>query len=121
MKPLRTFAERQPVARATPQPNELDWRRIERAIENRARYRYVTPSVEIEPGGYRIVSPCCSRNIDADGGRIDIARLEYDDVSGFWRLYAKDHKCHAWQLQADGRLHELLAYLNADPQRVFWQ
>lgn len=105
----------------TSQPNELDWRRIERALERRVRYRYVTPEVEAFDRGYRIVSPCCSRNIDPEGGAIDIAWLEFDETHENWRLYAKDHENHAWIFQAAGRLHELLKLLNEDPQRVFWQ
>lgn len=103
-------------------PNEVDLRRIARALEQRARYRYVSPSVEPVAGGYRVVSPCCSRNIDADGGIIDIARLEFDEASGSWGLFHKDHQHDSWQLYANaGRLGELLTQLNEDPARVFWQ
>jgi hypothetical protein len=102
-------------------PNELDWHRIARSLAQRVRYRYVSPQVEREPQGYRIVSPCCSRNVDASGGNIDIARLDYDDAQGLWRLYSKDHAGRCWELRAQGRLHELLVLLNEDPQRVFWQ
>lgn len=104
-----------------PQPNEIDWRRIERALEQRARYRYVRPLVEADAGGYRIVSPCCSRNVDPTGGTIDIARLEYDELAGAWHLYSKNHDTLEWVPQAQGRLHDMLALLNADPQRIFWQ
>ena len=109
------------LASGVAQPNELDLRRIERALAKRERYRYVNPLVEPEDGGYRITSPCCSRKIDPEGGHIDIARLEYDDLFQNWRLYSKDHEKGEWHLQADGHLHELLTYLNADPQRIFWQ
>jgi hypothetical protein len=34
--------------------------------------------VEPVAGGYRIVSPCCSRNIDQAVGLIDIARIEWE-------------------------------------------
>ena len=51
-------------------PNDLDRKRIERALAKRARYRYVLPRVLPEARGYRIESPCCSRNIDAEGGVI---------------------------------------------------
>lgn len=108
-------------ATASPQPNEVDCRRIERALERRARYRYVVPTVIPQPHGYRISSPCCSRNVDPVGGNIDIARLEYDDSAGAWNLYSKLHERHEWLLQATGRLHDLLELLNADPQRIFWQ
>ncbi|MBT9461408.1 MAG: hypothetical protein IV084_07075 [Rugosibacter sp.] len=106
------------------QTTELDRRRIERALEDRVRYRYVTPQLAAYPGGYRILSPCCSRNVDPLGGTIDIARLERLDLDGqltLWRLYSKNHASSAWVLQAEGRLHELLDLLKADPGRVFWQ
>lgn len=103
------------------QPNEIDWRRIQRSLKTRARYRYVAPVVEQELGGYRIVSPCCSRNIEPGGGRIDIARLAYDQEQDTWRIYSKNHTTHEWEPQSQGRLHELLSLLNHDPKRVFWQ
>ncbi|MCK9990962.1 MAG: hypothetical protein WA112_01755 [Rugosibacter sp.] len=106
------------------QATALDRRRIERALEGRVRYRYVTPQLAACPGGYRILSPCCSRNVDPLGGTIDIARLERLDLDGqltLWRLYSKNHASSAWVLQAEGRLHELLDLLKADPGRVFWQ
>ena len=109
------------LAPGRPQPDEVDWRRIERALEQRARYRYVRPAVEADAGGYRIVSPCCSRNIDPEGGTIDIARLEYDELAADWHLYSKNHDTLEWVPQAQGRLHEMLALLIADPARIFWQ
>lgn len=103
-------------------PNEVDLRRISRALGKRVRYRYVSPAVEAVAGGYRIVSPCCSRNIDPSGGIIDIARLEYDQAMGEWRLYRKDHGRSQWLLHARSlRLDQLMAQLNEDPSRVFWQ
>lgn len=45
-------------------PNELDRKRIERALISRKHYRYVLPSVTPVKAGYLIESPCCSRNID---------------------------------------------------------
>jgi hypothetical protein len=110
-----------PGGAAITQPNELDARRIERALKRRLRYRYVQPLVVGEPGGYRVLSPCCSRRVDAVGGTIDIARLQYDARRNNWQLYAKDHLRDRWLLQTQGRLHELLELLNADPGRVFWQ
>ena len=59
-------------------PNEFDRKRIERAIKARKRYRYVTPRVAATANGYRIESPCCSRNIDPEGGVVDVALLLYD-------------------------------------------
>lgn len=106
------------------QATALERRRIERALEERVRYRYVTPQLATCPGGYRVLSPCCSRNIDPLGGTIDIAwleRVELDGQSGLWRLYSKNHASSAWVRQAEGRLHELLDILKADPCRVFWQ
>lgn len=110
------------------QATELDRRRIGRALEDRVRYRYVTPQVDLALDGFRIVSPCCSRNIDPAGGKIDIARLEYDGQLAVWRLYSKNHAASdaasaesEWVLQAEGRLHELLELLKTDPHRIFWQ
>lgn len=103
------------------QSNELDRRRIMRALELRARYRYVSPQLEEEPGGFRIVSQCCSRKVDPEGGTIDIARLQYDALAAVWHLYSKNHATLEWVPQADGRLHELLELLRQDPDRVFWQ
>lgn len=101
-------------------PNELDLRRISRLLKKRARYHYVSPSVEAVPGGYRIVSPCCSRNIDHSGGQIEIARIEWD--AGVWTLYSRDHAHTRWLMHAQaGRLDRLMECLNQDSQRVFWQ
>lgn len=103
-------------------PNEADRKRIERALKLRRRYRYVKPSVVAVPSGYRIESPCCSRNIDADGGIIDVALLLYDDDRIRWQIFRKDHKQAIWELENTySRLDELLDRLNADPERKFWQ
>lgn len=103
-------------------PNELDQRRIIRRLEARVRYRYVAPLVQACERGYRIVSPCCSRNIDADGGMIDIALIDYDDAAQRWKLYSKDHDANRWLLFMEtGQLAELMDCLNEDPLRVFWQ
>ena len=104
----------------TAHPNELDLRRISRLLKKRERYQYVSPLVQAVPGGYRIVSPCCSRNIDQDGGLIDIARIEW--AAGVWTLYRKEHADQRWLLHTQGsRLDRLLECLNEDSQRVFWQ
>lgn len=104
------------------QPNELDLRRIVRLLELRVRYRYVKPLVVASASGYRIQSPCCSRNIDADGAIIDIAWLEYDVRIERWNLFRKDHAQGAWQLYFQGsRLADAMKWLNEDPARVFWQ
>ncbi len=103
-------------------PNELDRKRIERALKSRQRYRYVSPKVADVAGGYRIESPCCSRNIDAEGGVIDVALLHHDATSGTWQLFRKDHKKGAWELHSiHQRLASVTDLLNADPERVFWQ
>lgn len=113
------------VARRTPpaypHPNEVDCRRIERALAHRLRYRYVAPRVHPEDRGYRIESPCCSRNIDKDGGVIDIARIEYRTGESVWCLYRKDHRSAQWKpYEAFASLAQLLDRLNSDPQRMFW-
>jgi len=102
-------------------PNDVDRKRIERALDSRARYRYVSPEVRAVEDGYRIESPCCSRNIDQDGGMIDIARLEYASELRRWRLYRKDHARSEWTLFGEfGALPALLQILNQDPDRIFW-
>jgi hypothetical protein len=104
------------------QPNEFDLRRIERALAKRRRYRYVTPILLKTANGYRIQSPCCSRNIDPDGGVVDIALLLFDDQNGGWRLLRKDHVAGVWEFDRSfERLTELLDYLNEDAERRFWQ
>ena len=103
-------------------PNDLDRKRIERALKTRKRYRYVTPCVATVTDGYRIESPCCSRNIDPDGGIVDVALLVYDADDLVWQLFRKDHKRGIWELHSTyRRLTELLDKLNADPERTFWQ
>lgn len=103
-------------------PNDFDCKRIERALLARQRYRYVSPRVLAVAGGYRIESPCCSRNVDADGNVIDIAFIEYEAATKSWRLYCKDHAEGDWALENSyARLNEALARLNADPDRKFWQ
>ncbi len=107
---------------ANAHPNEFDLRRIERLLEQRVRYRYVLPEVQPIDGGYLVVSPCCSRNIDTSGGTIDIARIAYAHTEGMWRLYHKDHELGAWKLYSDApTLQLLIICLNEDPSRVFWQ
>jgi hypothetical protein len=101
-------------------PNEVDRKRIERALGKRKRYRYVTPRVHSAAGGYQIVSPCCSRNIDPEGGLIDIARLEFRERR--WRLSYKDHRAGCWVEHGEyPELGEVLKLLNEDPERKFWQ
>ncbi len=103
-------------------PNEFDRKRIERALKSRRRYRYVKPSVALVEGGYRIESPCCSRNIDRTGGVIDVALMLHDDGRLRWQLFRKDHAAGNWLLDGDHtRLIDALQRLNADPERLFWQ
>lgn len=94
--------------------------RLERALAQRERYRYVTPRVEREGAGWKVVSPNCSRNVDPRGGDIDIAWL-LPAEPGTWLLYARDHAARSWRPQATGvALDAALAQLCADPARVFW-
>ena len=98
---------------------DIDKRRIERALRQRVRYRYVRPLVVREVDGWRIVSPCCSRNIDAQGGVIDIAWLRNDPP--VWRLYARNHAHSNWvEYERSEKIVELLDAICLDPQRVFW-
>jgi hypothetical protein len=103
-------------------PNDLDRKRIERALEQRKRYRYVSPDVSTVADGYLIQSPCCSRNIDPDGGIVDVALLLFDVDHGLWRLFCKDHEKDMWEYHSGyGRLVDLLDQLNVDSERKFWQ
>jgi hypothetical protein len=104
------------------QPNDLDFKRIERGLQARRRYRYVSPILLRTANGYRIQSPCCSRNIDPDGGVIDIALLLFDERERNWRLLRKNHTTGEWELDSEYvRLAELLSHLNEDSARRFWQ
>ncbi len=95
--------------------------RILRALARRERYRYVQPQVEREGASWKVVSPNCSRNVDASGGTIAIAWLE-PDSAGRWRLYARDHTLSAWVPVAVGlTLDAALQHLCSDAKREFWQ
>jgi hypothetical protein len=103
-------------------PNQVDRKRIERALEQRMRYRYVTPSVHEARDGYRITSPCCSRRIRSDGGVIDIAWLQYIDSARSWGLFRKDHERSCWELRSQfASLMAALDELIRDPEHVYWQ
>lgn len=93
---------------------------IERALKDRVRYRYVQPTVLTEGEGFRIEAPCCSRNVDREGGVIPIALLTpYPD--GSWSLHARDHAAGTWVTQAQGlSLVEALDTLCVDAERRFW-
>lgn len=111
-----------PVSTRPRHPNDVDRRRILRALASRARYRYVEPTVSNAEEGYRIDSPCCSRNVDPEGGVVPVAWVQYQQGPVPWRLYYHDHKHQQWCLHSlYDRLDELLQELNADPQRKFWQ
>ena len=98
---------------------EIDRRRIESALRERVRYRYVRPKVLRDEDAWRIVSPCCSRNIDPTGGIIDVALLRFDPPE--WRLYARDHAARKWiEAERSPRIRDLLDAVCLDPQRVFW-
>jgi hypothetical protein len=108
------------------QPNELDLRRVVRAIADRARYRYVTPEVTPVADGYLIRSPCCSRNIKPDGSIIEVALLLWEAGDGegppSWRLMRRDHKNCLWLEDSRfARIADLFQRLNSDPSRLFWQ
>ena len=94
--------------------------RLQRALRERQRYRYVTPRVTAEDEGFLIQSPCCSRNVDPQGGLIDIALL-MPMACGHWRLSSRDHATSMWveRLQ-DQPLEVLLEALCVDTERVFW-
>lgn len=94
--------------------------RIERAIARRARYRYVQPRVLPEGAGWKVVSPNCSRNIDPQGGEIDIAWF-LPANEGLWLLHARDHASGCWRVEAAGlSLEAALARVCTDPARRFW-
>lgn len=103
-------------------PNDLDRRRIERALSGRKRYRYVSPEVRIVDDGYLVRSPCCSRNIDPEGGVIDIALLICRSGKAPWRLYSREDATDQWALRGSfAGLGDLLEHLSSDTERVFWR
>ena len=109
----------EPPAVRTAAVSSLDARRIENALDQRSRYKYVQPRVVREGRGWKIASPNCSRNVDSAGGEIDIAGRQ--GLEGGWLLYARDHAQDCWQLKRhDASLPALLAHLCADPDREFW-
>ena len=99
----------------------LDRRRIERALRERARYKYVHPRVEALGAGWKVVSPNCSRSVTPDGGEIDIAWL-LPTGDGAWLLHARDHAAGCWRLVLRApTLAEALERLVQDEAREFWQ
>lgn len=94
--------------------------RLERALLQRVRYRYVQPSVLREENSFRIQSPCCSRNVDPTGGLIDIALL-VPGAAQRWCLFARDHVNGTWVPRfTDEPLEQLLDLLCVDHERLFW-
>jgi hypothetical protein len=133
MRPLKALTKRRngggsrheptepPVKRSTSSVLDLEARRIEKALDQRTRYKYVHPRVVREGKGWKVVSPNCSRNIDRDGGEIDIAWL-VPNLEGGWLLYSRDHSQACWQLRLHAHsLPALLDHLCADPDREYWQ
>lgn len=119
MRPVKTLSIPQARAAAAVTPSrELDRRRVLRVLRERARYRYVRPTLQATGDGWRITSPCCSRTVDPAGGVIDIAWLER--VGDRWRIYFKDHAAQCWAPYRDGGLPDLLELLRRDHERVFW-
>ena len=95
--------------------------RIERALHQRTRYRYVAPRVVAEGVGWVVLCANCSRNIDPAGGEIAIAWLQ-PDSAGTWTLHARDHAAAAWVPRDFGlTLDAALRQLRSDPDRAYWQ
>ena len=90
------------------------------ALPQRVRYRYVQPRVAGSGTQWTVYSPCCSRNIDPEGGEIPIARLERPEPLR-WQLHAMDHASHRWRLHSESNdLLELLDLMCLDTHREFW-
>jgi len=94
--------------------------RIERALLQRLRYRYVQPHVEREGAGWKVVSPNCSRHIDPNGGDIQIAWFE-PLADGRWTLHGRDHVRGAWRIDASAvTLDAALERVCTDVLGRFW-
>ncbi len=105
---------------ASAQVRDLIQHRLERALRQRVRYRYVKPRVLREGQSYRIESPCCSRNVDPRGGVIDIALL-VPGAAQCWCLCARDHANSIWVPRFQNQpLEQLLDLLCVDDERQFW-
>lgn len=105
---------------ASAQVRDFIQHRLERALRQRLRYRYVRPRVLREGESYRIESPCCSRNVDPGGGMIDIALL-VPGAAQRWCLCARDHANSTWVPRfQDQPLAQLLDLLCVDSERQFW-
>lgn len=105
---------------ASGQVRDFMQHRLERALRERVRYRYVQPRVLHEGENFRIQSPCCSRNVDPSGGLIDIALL-IPHEGGSWCLCARDHANSTWVSRLQNEpLDVLLDALCVDTEREFW-
>jgi hypothetical protein len=105
---------------ASAQVLDLMVHRLERALRERVRYRYVQPQVLREDSSFRIQSPCCSRKVDPSGGVIDIALLVPHEGS-HWCLCSRDHANGTWEPRfQDASLDVLLDLLCVDSERQFW-
>jgi hypothetical protein len=109
-----------PAAANVAAVSSLMLHRLERALRERVRYRYVRPQVLQEGEAYRIQSPNCSRKVDPSGGVIDIALLVPHGANS-WCLCARDHAAGEWvpRLQ-NAALDDALDALCVDPERAFW-
>jgi len=108
------------MAPVSGQVHDLMQHRLERALRQRVRYRYVQPSVLREGESFRIQSPCCSRNVDPDGGLIDIALL-VPDKWGRWCLCSRDHASATWVARFQNQpLDTAMDLLCVDSDRHFW-
>lgn len=108
------------TALAGGQVHDFMQHRLERALLQRVRYRYVQPLVWREGESFRIQSPCCSRNVDPTGGLIDIALL-VPGAAQRWCLFARDHANGVWVPRfEDEALAQLLDLLCVDSERQFW-
>lgn len=119
MSPSPTDAEPAP-RRSAAALLDLDLARIRRAVDARVRYRYVKPRIVRGGEGWMVLSPNCSRNIDAAGGEIPIAWL-HPAERGLWLLHARDHAAGSWIRYGDPMpLALALERLRLDRDRLFW-
>ena len=118
-------SEPRPVPPATPSGDTGPVREffvwhLTKALALRQRYKYVQPSIVREGKGWVVRSPNCSRNIDREGGEIDIAWLVPLD-GGQWQLHARDHALQTWVLRLQGSQQDVIDRLVLDEHREFWQ